>query len=132
MVYISDLDINDIAETKRLGERRPGENRLILVRLKSEEVAQRFHNFGCGRHLGKFQGNDVWVNQDLTRTERTARFQMRQERKAKQEAVRVAERAGGTGDAEGTGGARRGNRGTLVADGDQSPADRQRRSSNRD
>ena len=152
VVSISNLDINDIAETKRLGERTAGENRLILVRLKSEEVAQRFHNFGRGRHLG----NNVWVNQDLTRTERAARFQMRQERKAKRAAVRpadgtggVAEGTGGAGDVGGTGGAgdvggsgaagdaegtRGGNRGRRGSRGvgGHTPAGRQRSASNRE
>ena len=48
---------------------------------KKEEIATEFHNYGRGRKL-QTQGV-VWVNPDLTQTERTARFNMRQERRRK-------------------------------------------------
>ena len=72
---------DDIAHCKRLGEKKPGTNRIILVVFKKEEIATEFHNYGRGRKL-QTQGV-VWVNPDLTQTERTARFNMRQERRRK-------------------------------------------------
>ena len=82
---LGDLDVNHIVDAKRLGERKGGQNRLILVRFKREDVAQEFHNFGRGRSLR----GGVWANPDLTRTERIARFQMRKERREKRESVRA-------------------------------------------
>ena len=74
-----DLTPDDIAHCKRLGEKQEGKRRLILVVFKREDWAAEFHNFGRGRKLD----NDVWVNPDLTRTERDAKYQ---ERKKRQEA----------------------------------------------
>ena len=73
------IEANDVADCKRLGELKPGANRLVLVILKREDVAADFHNYGRGRNIE----GDVWVNPDLTRTEREARFQMRQDRRRK-------------------------------------------------
>ena len=73
------VEANDVADCKRLGELKPGANRLVLVIFKREDVAADFHNYGRGRNIE----GDVWVNPDLTRTEREARFQMRQDRRRK-------------------------------------------------
>ena len=67
---------DDIAICKRLGMKKPGQNRLTLVVFKREQVAAEFHNFGRGRKIG-----NTWVNPDLTSTERQARYQSRVERR---------------------------------------------------
>ena len=71
------VEPGDIVHCKRLGEKKQGRDRIILVVFKKEDQAAEFHNYGRGRHLG----NTVWANQDLTRTEREARFQARVERR---------------------------------------------------
>ena len=71
------LTLNDLVSCKRLGERKPNQNRFVLVVFKSEQDAMYFHNYGRGRKLG--QG--VWVNPDLTKTERDNLWAKRQERK---------------------------------------------------
>ena len=71
-----EFSTDDIAVCKRLGIKRDGQNRLTLVVFKREQVAAEFHNFGRGRKLG-----NTWVNPDLTRTEREARYQSRVERR---------------------------------------------------
>lgn len=119
----SDLNANDIADTKRLGEQKNGENRLILVRFKSEDVAQEFHNYGRGRHLG----SQIWVNPDLTKTERTARFQMRKERREKRPPIRTR---GGTVRAGN--GPQRASNGPVHVAGGPGHADGERGQSNQD
>ena len=75
----AELETSDIADCKRLGKKETGTNRIILVRFKKEDVAAGFHNYGRGRHLG----NNKWVNPDLTRTEREAKYRMRKEKEKK-------------------------------------------------
>ena len=72
-----DLSHEEIAYCKRLGEKRAGVNRLILIVLKKEDCAAELHNFGRGRNLG----NGLWINPDLTRTEREAKYIEREKRR---------------------------------------------------
>lgn len=72
-----DGDINDIVTVKRLGEKKVGVSRFILVVFKSEEAALYYHNYGRGRNVAE----NIWVNPDLTRTEREAMFKKRDERR---------------------------------------------------
>ena len=81
------LEPNDIAHCRRLGKLETGKNRLILVVLKREDWAVDFHNFGRGR---KYDDN-VWVNPDLTKTEREAQFLARKKRKEKRDRPPVRE-----------------------------------------
>ena len=77
-----EMTTNDIVMCKRLGLKKPGGVRPVLVVFKSEGDAQYFHNWGRGRKLrGK-----MWVNPDLTRTERDADYRKRQERKRRRSA----------------------------------------------
>ena len=93
---VSDLlecDINDMVNVKRLGEKKVGKSRFILIVFKSEEAALYYHNYGRGR---KVEGN-IWVNPDLTRTERDAMFKKRDERRKRltnQQRNRPSVRAG--------------------------------------
>ena len=74
------LDPNDIAHCNRLGKKKDtGSGRLILVVVKREDWAAEFHNFGRGR---KLDGN-IWVNPDLTTTEREAQYRARNLRREK-------------------------------------------------
>ena len=75
------VEASDIADAKRLGEEKRGTNRLVLVIFKREDVAADFHNYGRGRNIE----GEVWVNPDLTRTEREARYQERQDRRRKKQ-----------------------------------------------
>ena len=72
-----DLSQDEIAYCKRLGEKKAGLNRLILIVLKKEDCAVELHNFGRGRNLG----NGLWINPDLTRTEREAKYLEREKRR---------------------------------------------------
>ena len=74
-----DCSVNDLVSVKRLGEKKPRGKRLILIVFKNEEAARHFHNYGRGREVS----DKVWVNPDLTRTERDAMYAQRQERKEK-------------------------------------------------
>jgi hypothetical protein len=73
------LSQEEIAYCKRLGEKKPGKNRLVLIVLKKEDCAAELHNFGRGRKLD----DGIWINPDLTRTERDAKFQERVKRRQK-------------------------------------------------
>ena len=75
----NELMQDEIAYCKRLGEKKPNKTRLILVVLKKEDCAVELHNFGRGRKLA----NGVWINPDLTRTERDAKFLAREKRREK-------------------------------------------------
>ena len=70
------LTKEDILSCRRLG--KPGEKpRVILCVMRKEDDAVFFTNNGRGR---KFAG-DIWVNPDLTRTEREAMYLKRKEKK---------------------------------------------------
>ena len=71
------LELNDLVSCKRLGEKKAGHNRFILVVFKSEQDAMYFHNYGRGRNLKE----GVWCNPDLTKTERDALFEKRKQRR---------------------------------------------------
>ena len=58
---------------------KPGKNRLVLIVLKKEDCAAELHNFGRGRKLD----NGIWINPDLTRTERDAKYLEREIRREK-------------------------------------------------
>lgn len=82
-----DLSTNEIVTCKRLGKKTPGQTRprLVLLIFKREEDAMYFHNWGRGRKLN----GGIWVNPDLTRTEREAMYQRRQERRSKRPSDRA-------------------------------------------
>ena len=68
---------HEIVTVKRLGEKKAGLKRPILVVFKSEEAAQFFHNYSRGRNVAR----NIWVNPDLTRTERDALWAKRDARR---------------------------------------------------
>ena len=70
---------HELVTVKRLGEKKATSRRPILVVFKSEEAAQFYHNYGRGRNAS----DGIWINPDLTRTERNAMFEKRQARRAK-------------------------------------------------
>ena len=69
---IGDLKEKDIMIVKRLGQ--TAGKRLILATLRNEADAEFLHNYRRGR---KIDGN-IWINADLTRTEREAAFMKRE------------------------------------------------------
>ena len=91
------LSTNDFVSCKRLGMKKPDHTRLVLVIFKREEDAMYFHNWGRGRKLT----DGIWVNPDLTRTERDAMYQRRQERRIKQSSNREQPEHTGEGDRDG-------------------------------
>ena len=82
---------SDIANCKRIGSKKDqnenGEDgasrderpRLILVTLRYEQDALYFHNSGFGRKYGE----NCWINPDLTKAERDARYKLRCARREK-------------------------------------------------
>ena len=76
----------DIANCKRISNKK-NENgttnhdrpRLILATLRYEQDALYFHNSGYGRKYG----DNCWINPDLTKAERDARYKLRCDRRAK-------------------------------------------------
>jgi hypothetical protein len=75
----SECSSHDIVTVKRLGLKKEESKRPILVVFKSEETAQFFHNYGTGWKVTA----SVWVNPDLTRTERDAQYKKRNARREK-------------------------------------------------
>ena len=81
---------DDIANCRRIGQKKQEENdaesevkpRLLLVTLRYEQDALFFHNCGIGRKYRE----SCWINADLTKSERDARYKLRcakREKKAK-------------------------------------------------
>ena len=78
---------SDIANSKRIGLKRRSEGetdvdqrpRLLLVTLRYEQDALYFHNSGFGRKYGE----NCWLNPDLTKAERDARYKFRCEKREK-------------------------------------------------
>ena len=80
-----------ILNCKRLGAKKDGNetdsprqyrSRLIVVTLRNENDAVFFHNNGTGRQCQE----SIWLNADLTKDEREARYKLRCERRQKNKA----------------------------------------------
>ena len=79
------LNKNEILAASRLGRRNENSEtdqsrrpRMIIVTLKFESDATSFHNNGIGR---KIEDSNIWVNPDLTRTERDVLYRKRVQRR---------------------------------------------------
>ena len=91
----------DIVNSKRIGQKKKDENdastnekpRLLLVTLRYEQDALFFHNCGTGRKYG----DHCWINADLTKSERDARYKLRCAKREKKTAALAEEQ--GNGDA---------------------------------
>ena len=68
----------DVLAAFRLGDpQKTRKNpRPILVKLRSEDDANYFHNNGRGYQVGG-TGSDIWINPDLTQAEREAAYKKR-------------------------------------------------------
>ena len=81
------IDDDDIEFVKRAGKPAEGENpkpRVLIITVKTQEMANALHGQGRGRHFGVDDKNvDIWCNPDLIQADRTANYHARQERKAK-------------------------------------------------
>ena len=84
---LAGFQLNDILNCYRIGRKNSGNtdggrsNRLLLVILKSEEVVSELHNFGRGRRVD----GGVWINKDMTRTEREILYQQRKAKRDKKQ-----------------------------------------------
>ena len=78
---------SDILNSKRIGQKKQNENgtisdtrpRLLLVTMRYEQDALFFNNSGSGRKYG----DHCWINADLTKSEREARYKLRCARREK-------------------------------------------------
>ena len=75
----ADIPRADIVKAVRLGKAVPNKSRLILVTIRHEEDAKYLHNYKSGRKVDlEDSSGSVWINADLTRTERDAAFLKRE------------------------------------------------------
>ena len=82
------IEEQDIVEVFRVGSKTPSSEdaqgsepkpRLLVVKIKTRERAEYYHNYGKGYAVDK--ARDIWVNEDLIKADRKAAFFARQERK---------------------------------------------------
>ena len=93
----------DIGQCKRLGtlpkpsekRNKPVKPRPILVIFRDEQDALYFHNYSRGRKV--FSDQNVWVNPDLTRTEREAMYMKRENRRTKKRSSSIRDTASAIG-----------------------------------
>ena len=78
------LDVNkaDIVTCYRAGAKREnGVPRLLIVTLSTPSLAEELHNYGSGHRVETSGGNggnkDIWINQDLTKSDRDANYMAR-------------------------------------------------------
>ena len=81
--HATDLNQSDILSAKRIGvfgnvNRTKYRGRMVIAKLKSEELATYMHNHGRGfAYHGKNKSNDVWINPDLIKADRDIRWNTR-------------------------------------------------------
>ena len=83
----------DIVNCYRAGAKREnGDPRLLIVTLSSPSLAEQLHNYGSGARVETTGGNDcrkdIWINQDLIKSDRDANYHARKlmrEKRAKLE-----------------------------------------------
>ncbi len=76
------VDKKDIVKCYRAGARREsGEPRLLIVTLSSPILAEELHDYGAGTRVETSGGNgnrkDIWINQDLIKSDRDANYRAR-------------------------------------------------------
>ena len=76
-VIENNLQLNDIVKCKRIGlpKTKSGRSRLVLVIMRYKEDALKLHNWGVGTKINA--KDPIWINPDLTKTERNVRFRLR-------------------------------------------------------
>lgn len=95
---VIDIPRSDIVKAVRLGKAENGKTRLILLTLRHLEDSKFLHNYKAGRQvvLPDNRGH-IWINADLTKTEREAAFQRRLQQRARRAAGPAAAPATGRG-----------------------------------
>jgi exosome complex RNA-binding protein Csl4 len=98
---VADIPRSDIVKAVRLGKLVAVTDRIrervILVTLRHEEDSKFLHNYKGGRRVELPDGGGhIWINADLTKTERDAAFKMREQRKARRLSGTAAAVRGGT------------------------------------
>ena len=70
------LQLNDIVQCKRIGlpNSKSGRSRLVLVIMRYKQDALKLHNWGVGTKINAKA--PIWINPDLTKTERDVRFRL--------------------------------------------------------
>lgn len=73
------IEEQDISKCFRAGKLNPERSRPrpLIVTLNTQDMAQKWHKYGFGRKIT----DQIWINQDLTRSERIAAFNARQARR---------------------------------------------------
>jgi hypothetical protein len=94
-----DIPRSDIVKAVRLGkpvaENQRKHERTVLVTLRHEEDSKFLHNYKAGRKVDQpGGGGHLWINADLTKTERDAAFKLREQRKARRLAGAAAAERG--------------------------------------
>ena len=84
--HATDLKQSDIVSAKRIGvfgnvNRTKYRGRMVIAKLKSEELATYMHNHGRGfAYRGKKKSDDVWINPDLIKADRDIRWNTRNDK----------------------------------------------------
>ena len=76
---VLEVDKREIITCYRAGVKREnGVPRLLIVTLSTPDLAEQLHNYGSGTRLENSGGNkDIWINQDLIKSDRDANYQAR-------------------------------------------------------
>ena len=81
-----DIPQSDIVNARRLGKPVNGKKRLLMVTLRHEQDSKFLHNYKTGRKVVLANNREIWINADLTKTERDVAFQKREEQRARRAA----------------------------------------------
>lgn len=83
---VVDIPQSDIVKARRLGKAANGKNRMLMVTLRHEQDCKFLHNYKAGRKVVLANNREIWINADLTKTERDVAFQKREEQRARRAA----------------------------------------------
>ena len=77
----------DLLSCRRLGKRNSDRQhaRLVLGKMRLSYDAQYFHRYGKGRCINIDGMGDIWINPDLSKAEREARYKARMSRRNKKD-----------------------------------------------
>ena len=78
---ILDIDPTDVIQVWRAGPPKRNQNRLLIVTVRTPELAQRLHNYGRGKKVVNLNDDRefYWCNPDLIETDRKANYKARLE-----------------------------------------------------
>ena len=97
--HAGEISIGEIASARRIGafnnvNRNKFRGRVVIAILKSEDKAAAMHHYGNGYvYQGASRKEDVWVNPDLIKADRDAKWMAREKKKVEAEKKKDKENA---------------------------------------